>query len=316
MLRSLAFVFALALNGHPSQPPIPSAVTKPCNYGDAQCKGIQPQSQPALQGTQASPLWVEVIQAGTDQPHAKPDAEKAKDGPPTNWRSDPNGWVAAFTLLLAFIAAIQAGFFYWQLGIMKKSLADSKTAADAAKLAAEAAMKSADIATNSERAWVVDEIRQMEKLPNPNEVFAAYLTFKNFGRIPAQIMGLKIKFLTFRFEETDPLVGGNPLPELPIYDDEQYFLEIGDRGVILAPNQSLTVAQIFEEEGGRWTDFLQLVVPVKHRRLCCYGLISYFDGFNILRTNQFCYIWDPGFDPKGVIPNFRRFGPSNYNHAN
>jgi hypothetical protein len=240
----------------------------------------------------------------------RPDAEQRPD----NKKPDESYWHKAvkpdilpvwFGGLAALLASI-AGLL---------TLGNLKEQARVGLLAANAAKDSAEIAIKSERAWVVDEIRQMENLPILNEVFAVYLTFKNFGGIPAQIMGLKVRFRTFRFKETDPLVGGEPLPEFPAYDDGQIFFEIGDRGIVLAPNQSLTIAQPFEEEGGKWTNFLALVVPPGQRRLCCYGLISYMDGFGTLRTNQFCYIWDPGFDPKGVIPNFRRFGPSNYNHA-
>jgi hypothetical protein len=315
LLLPTLFLFVLALRGQTSQPPSPGAGKEFSQNRSTQSHPEHSNSNPSLQFAKSLPSGIAVAQTTPDQPKPQPDEYKVKDGSAAEWRSDPNSWVAIFTLLLVAVAAIQAGLFFWQLGMLKESLTDSKNAADAAKVASEAAKASADIATTSERAWVVDEIRQIDNLPNPDVFFAVYLTFKNFGRVPALVMGLKIRFHTFRLAETDPLVGGEPMPEFPVYDDEQIFLEIGDRGVMLAPGQSLTIAQLFEEEGGKWTKFLEIIVPTKQRHLCCYGVLSYMDGFGSLRMNQFCYIWDKGFDPAGVIPNFRRFGPVNYNHA-
>jgi hypothetical protein len=166
MLCSLAFVFALALNGQPSQPPTPSAVTKPCNQGDTQCKGIQPQTHTNLQGSQASPLWVNVYCPGCSKTGSENDTSKPKDSPPPNWRRDPNWWVALFTLLLGFIAIGQATLFLVQLRLMKSSLKDSKTAADAARDAANAARQSAEIATNTERAWLVTNVTFSSNWPD------------------------------------------------------------------------------------------------------------------------------------------------------
>jgi len=115
----------------------------------------------------------------TDQPTPKADTDKTNDGSPAKWRSDPNWWVAAFTLLLAFVAAIQVWLFLRQLKIMKSSLADSRAAADAAKLAAEAAMKSADAYLTSERPFVIIETRGDQGF----EFWAV-----NYGRSPAQII--------------------------------------------------------------------------------------------------------------------------------
>ncbi len=317
-LWSFALLFVVCLGllyGQPSQPPTLSAVEQTSQKRDIKPNDAQSHTQTDVKGTQKLPIWDDANCPGCRQTSSAEGTYESNEKPAKRRRDDPNWWVAWLTGVLVTVACVQAGFFVWQLRMMRKSLADSKIAAEAARDAATAAKQSADIASHSERAWVVDEIRQMGNLPANGEVFAVYMSFKNFGRTPALIVDLKIRLHTFQLEDTDPLIGAEVLPEFPAYDHEQNFFEVGDQGIILVPTQSFTVAQSFEEEGGKWTQFLQLVVPTKQRRLCCYGLISYEDGFGNLRTNQFCYIWDLGFDPKGVIPNFRRFGPSHYNHA-
>ncbi len=320
-MHCLVFISALVLNLHPllaqvgSNQPAPRLGKASSNENSAskQLKGNPKDEQ---KGTESLPLIVQV------KPRPSSDIEAAEKKAKDEADASTKWWGIGLGLLGLGIASGQTYIFRRQLKVfsnqeilMTKQLDYMRYGLAATNEGLAETRRSIDVSINAQRAWVIDEIRQMETLPNPNEAFAVYLTFKNFGGIPAQIMRLKIRFHTFRLEETDPLVGVDTLPEFPAYDDEQIFFEIGDRGVILAPNQSLTVAQRFQEYGGRWTDFLDLFVVSKQMRLCCYGLISYTDGFETLRTNQFCYIWDPGFDPKGVIPNFRRFGPSHYNHA-
>jgi hypothetical protein len=210
----------------------------------------------------------------------------------------------------------QGNLMEQQTGILEKSVTVSQKSADAAEKSAEVALKSVEIDVNSERAWVIDEIRQPGMLPtNSDHVLKAYITFKNWGRVPALVTDLKIRFHTFGKDENGMPDGEFLLPEVPTYDTEQIFLELGDNGIILAPEQSIIIPCDFEENGGKLPRWLWLLLEAKSVRLVCYGMITYRDGFNVERFTQFCHMWDRGYDPFGVIPSFRRLGPNYYNKA-
>lgn len=126
MLRSLAFVFALALNGHSTQPP-----------------------QPQTQVTTESP--------GICKPQAKcePCPAKAEEG---YWRKafKPDVlpvWIGGVSALLASIGGLVALYF------IKKQVNLGLIAANAAKVAADAARDSADAYVTSERPFVMIEAR-------------------------------------------------------------------------------------------------------------------------------------------------------------
>jgi hypothetical protein len=283
-LALLILLSALAIHGQQSQPPSPSSGKEHSPQRDAQSKGIQAQAAPSLQGTESFPLWVKVVQAGTDQPTPKTDAEKAKGGSPANWRIDPNWWVAAFTLLLVFIAAIQAGFFYWQLGMMKESLSDSKKAADAAGKAAEAAMKSADIAANAERAWITTDVRFSSDWPDISKEggptrSVMIVLLKNAGRSPAEIT--RVRILSFAYPSD------YSFPEKPIYGGSDDIFEVhAAPGEIVSPSEDRTILSPIQQ-----IDLLtaegktEIMTGIK--RLYCYGKIEYKDLSGAERVTQF-----------------------------
>jgi hypothetical protein len=70
---------------------------------------------------------------------ATSDIERDKDKRETFWEAATSDPVAAFTGALVIVGGIQAALFLWQLDLIRKSLADTKEAADAAKLSAEVA---------------------------------------------------------------------------------------------------------------------------------------------------------------------------------
>jgi hypothetical protein len=186
----------------------------------------------------------------------------------------------------------QATLMEEQSDILKSSVAVAKESADSAEKSAEAAIN---------------------LLPDANGKMRAYITLKNWGRVPSLITDMKMRFHTFGIEgASQPIV---PLPDMPTYDPEQVILDLGSHGVILAPDQSLTIVQDFDEDAGIMTKENALLVYAKKKRLVCYGLVTYGDGFGQSRFTQFCHMWDRGYDPAGVIPSFRRLGPDYYNQA-
>jgi hypothetical protein len=289
MLRSLAFVFALALNIYPSQPPDPSAGKETSQDRNTQSQGKQTHAYPPLQGTQASPLWVKVIKAGTDKPETNPDQEKSEKGSAQKGRTDPNWLIAIFTIVLALIAAIQAGFFFWQLWMLRKSLEDSKTAADAAKSAAESAKKSADIATNTERAWMVTPRVSFasdwpdltdEKAPKKSKMV---IRIKNVGRSPAEMESMHIISVVYPADWK--------LPETPIYGDDEEIFEVhampGE--IIPAGIKRELVCRIHHAE--LLTDEQIAEIRDGQKILYCYGRIRYKDISSTQRITHFGYYY-------------------------
>jgi hypothetical protein len=106
------------------------------------------------------------------------------------WWQDP---VAVFTLGLVFIGLLQAGIFYGQMRLIRKSLSPAKEAAEAAKLNAEAVI-------DAERAYmfveigghnIVTMIQQAVASGGDDDksILGIHLSynFKNYGRTPAII---------------------------------------------------------------------------------------------------------------------------------
>jgi hypothetical protein len=273
----------LSLFGQTSQPPSQGTGKETSQDGNTQGQGKQTHSGPPLQGTEASPLWVKVIQAGTDKPNSPPDEEKSKTSPPSKRRSGPNWWVAVFTVVLAVIAAIQAGLFYWQLGLLKESLIDAKAAADAARDAANAAMQSADIATNSERAWVVTDATFSSDWPDLMKKGApdkskVILKIKNAGRSPAELE--QVEILAFVYPANDDF------PNEPVYGDGSKgslgldlmpgeIIQAGEDRVMICSIQNFEILE--DVEIGR--------LRRRETRLYCYGRLNYKDISGSLRSD-------------------------------
>jgi hypothetical protein len=107
------------------------------------------------------------------------------------WWQDP---VAVFTLGLVFIGLLQAGIFYGQMRLIRKSLSPAKEAADAAMLNAQAVI-------NAERAYLFPEIGghnivgiidSVTHHVEDGQQFGIHLSFnfKNYGRTPAIIQAI------------------------------------------------------------------------------------------------------------------------------
>ncbi|WP_353068293.1 hypothetical protein RBB75_12690 [Tunturibacter empetritectus] len=261
------------------------------------------------------------IQYSNSLPELTPQTSSANEnGTVTNEKENESYWdkigkPEVLPVWLAMLITGAVGYIALRtLGDIKKQTRIGLRSSKAATIAANASLKSVDIAAVSGRAWVADAIRDMECLPEVNGKIRTYITLKNWGKVPALVVDLKIRFHTFGIEGLSP----NPvvlLPANPTYDAKQVILELGSHGVILAPDQEVTVAQDFEEDSGKLTVGNALLINSNLKRLVCYGLVTYEDGFGQTRFTQFCHMWDKGYDPEGVIPNFRRLGPDYYNQA-
>jgi hypothetical protein len=96
-----------------------------------------------------------------------------------------------FTSLLAAIAAAQAGLFVWQLKLIRRTLADTKQAADAARDSAEAAKESVDLSRQTSerqlRAYVLIDGGSIVLVHTEagRKFLKVDVLAKNYGQTPA-----------------------------------------------------------------------------------------------------------------------------------
>jgi hypothetical protein len=112
-----------------------------------------------------------------------------------NWQWLMHDAAGFFTFVLVVVGVLQLGLFAWQLTLIRKSLTDTRIAADAAKDAANAANIQAHIAERTlsevERPWLFIEGATISRREMPGEQPLIpnhwYISFrcKNVGRMPA-----------------------------------------------------------------------------------------------------------------------------------
>lgn len=148
-----------------------------------------------------------------DRPKRTPHIEQAQQQDESWWEraADP---VAIFTACLVIVGCAQLFLFYWQLRLIRESLADAKEAADGARDSAAAATKQARIAEDMlvkrERPYVFvfgpTAIRKRTDHLLGDDYFIEY-TVANHGPMPAIIEGAWIGFeLSDRAEPGRPLL--------------------------------------------------------------------------------------------------------------
>jgi hypothetical protein len=117
----------------PSQPPIRG-------LGEPLPSPAQPQPGAAQSGTEQSPLIVKVLPTPktADEAEAEKGEREERAGAERGLTTYTRYlWLA--TCVLTFVAAVQAGLFVWQLILLRRSVRDAATAANAANASAEAA---------------------------------------------------------------------------------------------------------------------------------------------------------------------------------
>ena len=156
------------------------------------------------------------------------------------------------------VGTIQIGIFVWQLWLIRKSLVDTKVAADAAKTNADAVML-------SERAYVQMSHVQPGLIIKPGGgMCRVQMRIKNFGRTPARI--------TAEVLNVTPHIQGEQFPVAPEYriptgrDSVKAFLLTGD--------------EIFA-----WEVFESMVIDTSklnsgEQVLLMFGYVDYIDIFN------------------------------------
>jgi hypothetical protein len=148
--------------------------------------------------------------------------------------------IELFTALLVPVGAIQAGIFYWQgrvfrrtlnaiqgqTAVIQESISVARTSAAAAERSAEAAKASAEVAISGQRAWVMVDLEHVPGVgtvmygsaregsgPERHSVAARVrCVCSNQGKTPAKILEKRAALLL--------VDSGNPLPVQPRLDIE------------------------------------------------------------------------------------------------
>lgn len=125
------------------------------------------------------------------------------------------GWQAIFTFILIVVGIFQLGLFIWQLRLIRESLVDTKTAAEAANKSADAAEHTVstmkDTAERQLRAYVsVDSAEIIDLAAGLTP--AARLIVKNSGQTPAyNLTGIGGIAIGESFEKLPPPTGSTAM---------------------------------------------------------------------------------------------------------
>jgi hypothetical protein len=122
---------------------------------------------------------------------------EVKDGDNKTFYDHLTGWStfssAVLTGILAIIAGAQVGLFWWQLRIMRESIADTKIAADAAKKSADVSYRTLIM---SQRPWVIADIEIGSDIvfddAGEGRVYINFL-LKNIGKSPAVNVDVNVR---------------------------------------------------------------------------------------------------------------------------
>src|SRR5437588_162090 len=91
-------------------------------------------------------------------------------------------------LLLAIVAAVQAGLFVWQLLLIRRSLAEAKTSSEAARIGAIGTLETVKALRNAERPYLSPfnpELRNFDKAVHENDwskIIEVHLDITNVGK--------------------------------------------------------------------------------------------------------------------------------------
>jgi hypothetical protein len=101
-------------------------------------------------------------------------------------------YLSNWALVLVGIGAIGAA--WWTLATIRRQTAATETAANAAKLNAQAVI-------DAERAWILLEGHNADRHNFHRDGIDIFLTFHNYGKTPAQIVEVSLRFVKVSDEE-------------------------------------------------------------------------------------------------------------------
>lgn len=284
MLRLTVIVLAILITGaaHSENPPPRSGeFSQPIQKDSTASKKPPSKDQ---RGTEKMPFVIKSIPTEKTPEQAKEDRQEREDKT-ANDRGMTlyTGALALLTFLLVCIGSIQGGLFYWQLKLIRESLVDTKTSADAANKAADAAERTVntmkDTAERQLRAYAlvssaaIVNVREGQTTNTAFTTSKIYVSIKNFGHTPATAIQVTYAICT---------------KEFPLLTD-------------LDGDQLLQVIQVIAP-GDTFTSHLEIPLMNSHElagqltALYIYGNFHYCDGFHQDRVTHFRFMRKGGDD--------------------
>jgi hypothetical protein len=229
-------------------------------------------------------------QVSSTKPADQTDQAKAPDTDLTGSTWLTKDAAGFFTFALVWVGGIQAWFFWVQLRLIRASLADAKTAADAAERAAKATEDAVDLSRQTSerqlRAYVHTIGKDFLVQGVDAERFTNRFSVVNAGQTPAYKL------------QIDSVVQVLPRP-LPEHFGFAFVPEGQNRSVMMvAPGRSvghdsLADTVLSDEEMTR------IMTTNSGIRLYSYGTIRYEDCFGHPRWTDFCYFLEWEVTPQG-----------------
>ena len=159
---------------------------------------------------------------------------------------------AVSTMLLFLVALAQAGFFWWQLRLIRDGADVAKVAAAAAKSQAKAAKRAADASLAAlDRPWPVLESVEHNKVAwigEAESLLYAQFVVTNYGNAPAFISSIRAVLFQSMWPSTKVALQGAILPAdyVDVPDKDAYSDFIGSAGSHLSDSKATWRPMLFD----------------------------------------------------------------------
>jgi hypothetical protein len=207
---------------------------------------------------------------------------------------------------LVIVGIITAAFICWQAWESRKAAQAMRDSIPHQRKAADAALLNAQALINSERPWVMIQIKELP-VEQTNGVFdlrSFQFTVFNYGKSPAHIVDCKGPKIEFYGEPDKDL----PIP--PNYGTWQWERRF------LPPNDSLPLGRVIYPSKLRIDMISEAATRGEHApkgELVAYGLLEYTDAISgVTYKTAFCYRHDR-LAPSSMGGHFMVCGPQDYN---
>jgi hypothetical protein len=217
-------------------------------------------------------------------------------------KHDEESWISKdaagfFTACLAFVGVVQAGLFFWQLRLIRLSLADTKATAEAANKSAtvaERALKELE----APRVFV-DVIDTGLEVMDGTAHLATGVQFRyrvtNYGRTPALLTEVCLRYPILSYGETPAEINPSKVPGRGL-----------PTGVVSALNNPYDERENLVSQ----IDVMKLYEELSFKKyaLFFYGYVRYEDIFGERYITGFCHLFD------GLHNRFVRSGNKRFNY--
>jgi len=279
LLLSAASVHAQSSSANPAASISPSKAIdhNAQTQNDHKVDNRQP---PQLPDSSVESAVIKALRAITDEREAARKQYQAND---KRWWPPSPSWAIVYVTIAYVVIA------FFQL----RSIGHQ---ADIAEVSAAAAKKSADIAERSlsvsERPWISAQDWQLQKPEDPDGILVLQFNLRNFGKSPAWITNLLVKFTTIE--------AGSDFPPEPNYTSAFATLQLGVRGRIVPPGEFIKRDCLFEELV--LTDLMQTRWKQGLMYFFVYGLVDYEDmhgeGHRTAFSAQYTIFRRPDMSPE------------------